>query len=62
MLYSAAPGRAARKFEILREGLPEYGKMCRSAAQLAAAPLQLRLLCLLACLLPSALQAASSPG
>ena len=49
MLYAAASGRAARKFEMLREGLPEYGKMCRSAAQLAAAPLQLRLLCLLAC-------------
>ena len=60
MLYAAAPGRAARKFEILREGLPEYGKMCRSAAQLAAAPLRLRLLC--ACLLASALQAASFPG
>ena len=61
MLYAAASGRAARKFEMLREGLPEYGKMCRSAAQLAAAPLQRRLLSLL-CLLASALQAASFPG
>ena len=60
MLYAAASGRAARKFEMLREGLPEYGKMRRSAAQLAAAPLRLRLLC--ACLLASALQAASFPG
>ena len=47
MLYSAAPDERARKFEILREDLPEYGKMCRSAAQLAAAPLRLRLLCCL---------------
>ncbi len=30
MLYAAASGRAARKFEMLREGLPEYGKKAAS--------------------------------
>ena len=57
-VLSGAGTSGARKFEILREGLPEYGKTCRSAAQLAEAPLQLRLLSLLAC--SSALQAARS--
>ena len=61
MLYAAAPGRAARKFEMLREGLPEYGKKVpeRGSARSSTAAAQAAQL---ACLLASALQAASFPG
>ena len=49
---SCAGTSGARKFGILREGLPEYGKTCRSAAQLVEAPLLLGLLSLLCLLVP----------
>ena len=55
-VLSGAGMSGAKKLEILREGLPEYGKTCRCAAQLVEPPLQPRLLSLHAC--SSALQAA----
>ena len=51
-VLSGAGTSGARKFEILREGLPEYGKTCRSAAQFVESPLPLRLLSLPGLLVP----------